>query len=99
MYDKRKGSMAPFSFRLLLADLPAHLGLPKLALDRLTHLATVCAGIKKYYAPQNKEAFDFWQTRENLVLQYIINCSILVKRCLRKNASKCYCLLFCSYYR
>lgn len=45
MYNGRKGSMAPFSLRLLLAELPLYLGQPKVALDRLTDVYLICSKV------------------------------------------------------
>uniref|UniRef100_A0A3B4F3J7 Trafficking protein particle complex subunit 12 n=1 Tax=Pundamilia nyererei TaxID=303518 RepID=A0A3B4F3J7_9CICH len=41
VYPGRKGSMVPFSMRLLHAELPQYLAKPQEALDRLHHLKTV----------------------------------------------------------
>lgn len=46
MYNKRKGSMAAFSFRLLLAELPTYLGAPKVSMDKLTELVAICAEVR-----------------------------------------------------
>lgn len=45
MYPNRKGSMACFSFRLLLAELPAYMGQPKVAIDKLTELALISSEV------------------------------------------------------
>lgn len=45
MYPGRKGSMAPFSLRLLLAELPLYLGQAKVALDRLTDIYLICSKV------------------------------------------------------
>lgn len=47
MYSGRKGSMASFSFRLLLAELPNYLGSSTVSMDRLTDLAERCAEVPK----------------------------------------------------
>jgi len=44
MYGRRMGSMASFSFRLLLAELPMHCGKPK---DSLKKLFSVLATVRK----------------------------------------------------
>ncbi|XP_058066794.1 trafficking protein particle complex subunit 12 [Anopheles bellator] len=83
MHSDRKGSMAPFSFRLLLAELPIYLGAPRVALDRLTELLAIVIQIKVYFdragAPHAKEAHELWSSRETRVLHSIINCSLAVK--------------------
>lgn len=73
MYPNRKGSMASFSFRLLLAELPSYLGQPKLAIDKLTEISLISAEVN---------CFDFCQW--NLRLRI----SILDKRFLWKGASR-----------
>lgn len=45
MYPNRKGSMASFSFRLLLAELPTYLGQPKTAMDKLTELSLISSEV------------------------------------------------------
>ena len=40
-YGSRQGSMVPFGFRVLLAELPLHVGKPLEAMDRLYHLLAV----------------------------------------------------------
>lgn len=42
LYGGRKGSMVPFSFRLLVAELPHHLGKHSTSLDRLNTLLHTC---------------------------------------------------------
>uniref|UniRef100_A0A1S4H6V5 Uncharacterized protein n=1 Tax=Anopheles gambiae TaxID=7165 RepID=A0A1S4H6V5_ANOGA len=89
MHADRKGSMAPFSFRLLLAELPVYLGAPRVALDRLTDLLAVVHQIRCYFertaglpngaVPHAQEAFGFWTARETRVLHSIVNCALAVK--------------------
>uniref|UniRef100_A0A182IW73 Uncharacterized protein n=1 Tax=Anopheles atroparvus TaxID=41427 RepID=A0A182IW73_ANOAO len=83
MHSDRKGSMAPFSFRLLLAELPIYLGTPRLALDRLTELLAIVNQIRSYFSratvPQANEASEFWSVRETRVLHSIVNCALAVK--------------------
>uniref|UniRef100_A0A182PU89 Uncharacterized protein n=1 Tax=Anopheles epiroticus TaxID=199890 RepID=A0A182PU89_9DIPT len=80
MHADRKGSMAPFSFRLLLAELPIYLGAPRVALDRLTDLLAVVNQIRSYYErTAAKEALGFWTARETRVLHSIVNCALAVK--------------------
>ncbi|XP_055631276.1 trafficking protein particle complex subunit 12 [Toxorhynchites rutilus septentrionalis] len=84
MHSDRKGSMAPFSFRLLLAELPIYLGTPRTSLDRLTELLAVACQIKNYFArlpdsTASNDARKFWSSREKRILHSIVNCSLLVK--------------------
>lgn len=79
MHDGRIGSMAPFSFRLLIAKLPAYLGSLKMALDRLTEMSIICNEIKDHYANAGyKIAGEFWETREHVVVCSLINCAVSV---------------------
>lgn len=71
--------MASFSFRLLIAKLPSHLGSHKISLDRLTDMLLVCQEIKDYYNAQSKEkAVKFWAKRERTVLHALIDCALSV---------------------
>lgn len=82
MYLGRKGSMASFSFRLLLAELPLFTNSHKKAMDRLSDLLEVCQQIKQFLAAGinlNQDAIDLWQKRENRVQQSLINCAISMK--------------------
>lgn len=92
MYGKRKGSMACFSFRLLLAELPINLGDPKTAMDRLTDLAAICTEIRNYYAAaaaaSKQSAEQFWARRETRVLHSLVNCTLLVNAILRNYFTK-----------
>ncbi|KAG4079376.1 hypothetical protein HA402_008068 [Bradysia odoriphaga] len=79
MYPNRKGSMASFSFRLLLAELPSYLGQPKIAIDKLTELSLISAEIKDFYGKEQLESFEFWQQRENRVIHSLVNCALTMK--------------------
>lgn len=46
MYSGRKGSMASFSFRLLLSELPNFFGSSTVSINRLTDLAERCAEVR-----------------------------------------------------
>lgn len=71
--------MASFSFRLLMAKMPAYLGSLKTALDRLTEMSITCSEIKEHYANVgNKTAEVFWQKREHVVVCSLINCALAV---------------------
>ena len=79
MYEGKKGSIACFSFRLLLAELPIYLGNPQVALDRLSELFVVTNEIRKYFDLKgDKVAEPFWRKRETRILHSLVNCSIIV---------------------
>lgn len=79
-YNNRKGSMASFAFRLQIAKLPMYLGSSKDALDRLTDMLLVSQEIKEHFAfDSNVKAEKFWLKREQIVLQSLINCALMVK--------------------
>jgi len=85
--------MVPFAFRLLLAELPQHLGKQHETLDRLyTLLAKVrevlqnlSAGkaedgqMSKMSADDHMAATELWQLREQRILYSLANCAILQK--------------------
>lgn len=79
----RKGSMASFSFRLLLAELPIYKGRLHEAIGNLTDLFDISSQIKKHFEnskiDSKSDAIKFWQSRINRVMHSIINCSILMK--------------------
>jgi len=80
MYNGKQGSIACFSFRLLLAELPIYLGKPHLALDQLSELHVTSNEIKEHYDRlKNTQAAEFWQRRAERVLQSIINCALMVR--------------------
>lgn len=77
--NKKSGSIASFSFRLLLAELPIHLDAPKVALENLIDMLDITRKIKGFYADQGKETeAEFWKLREIKVLSSLINCSVHV---------------------
>ncbi|XP_075161705.1 trafficking protein particle complex subunit 12-like isoform X2 [Haematobia irritans] len=81
MYPGKIGSIASFSFRLLLAEMPIYLGNPQMALDRLSELYVITNDIKMYFAGKpSKEAHIFWKKRELRVLHAIVNCAIILKK-------------------
>lgn len=84
-YNNRKGSMASFAFRLLIAKLPSYLGSHKVALDRLTDMLLVAKEIKESYAAEsNEKAETFWSKREQTILHSLINCALAVRPISRK---------------
>ncbi|XP_039488060.1 trafficking protein particle complex subunit 12 [Drosophila santomea] len=81
MYNGKSGSIACFSFRLLLAELPIYLGKPHVALDRLSELHVTTREIKEHYTNlRNNTADEFWQRRCERVLHSIINCGLMMKK-------------------
>ncbi|XP_068142086.1 trafficking protein particle complex subunit 12 [Drosophila tropicalis] len=81
MYNGKTGSIASFSFRLLIAQLPTCLGKHHLALDRLSELYVTCKEIREHFITlKNSAAEEFWLIRGEMVLHSIINCALLVKK-------------------
>lgn len=93
MYGGRPGSIASFSFRLLLAELPMHCGKPK---DSLTKLFTVLATVRQMLnnlkqglcedgnpaeisQSDRLDSVRLWTGRETRVMHSIINCALIVK--------------------
>ncbi|GAB0096402.1 trafficking protein particle complex subunit 12 [Sergentomyia squamirostris] len=81
MYSNRKGSMASFSFRLLLAELPMFLGAPNIALQRLTTIFNICTKIEESMdlTKSSGNNVKFWRRRRLRVVHSIINCSLVQK--------------------
>nr|CAD7455995.1 unnamed protein product [Timema tahoe] len=90
LYGGRLGSMVPFAFRLLLAELPQYTGKYKDALNKLhTLLATVLnnltTGLCEDGSPaelstaDRSESKKIWKSREARVLHSIINCALYQK--------------------
>ncbi|XP_026728510.1 trafficking protein particle complex subunit 12 [Trichoplusia ni] len=91
-YESRSGSLVPFSLRLLVAELPAHIGKPDEAVDRLyamldtiqTMLSNLRDGnTEDGSAPiteQDKtESIRLWMGRETRVMHSLVNCAIAMK--------------------
>uniref|UniRef100_A0A8C4EVQ1 Trafficking protein particle complex subunit 12 n=1 Tax=Dicentrarchus labrax TaxID=13489 RepID=A0A8C4EVQ1_DICLA len=90
VYPGRRGSMVPFSMRLLHAELPQYLAKPQEALDRLHNLKTVC-GMKIESNPlRNKPhvcllfslflvSLKLWRSRLSRVMYSMANCLLLMK--------------------
>lgn len=74
-YGGRQGSMASFGFRILIAELPLHLGKPLDAMDRLYSL------LSKVEQLLSKEAkgSELWKERKIRVLYALANCGIQQK--------------------
>lgn len=93
LYGGRMGTLVPFNFRLLLAELPAHNGKHREALTRLhTILATVRkilknleSGLSEDGSPAELSPADaaeskrLWSNREIRTLHSIVNCAISSK--------------------
>ncbi|XP_077477450.1 trafficking protein particle complex subunit 12 [Stigmatopora argus] len=93
IYPGRRGSMVPFSMRLLHAELPQHLAKPQEALDRLHNLKTVCLTIQENLEKglaedgavislteeNRQESLKLWKCRLSRVLYSVANCLLLMK--------------------
>ncbi|KAM4625908.1 trafficking protein particle complex subunit 12 [Polymixia lowei] len=93
VYPGRRGSMVPFSMRLLHAELPQYLAKPQEALDRLHSLKTVCHtildnleqglaedGSMITLTQENRQAsLQLWRSRLNRVMYSMANCLLLMK--------------------
>ncbi|XP_038148625.1 trafficking protein particle complex subunit 12 isoform X1 [Cyprinodon tularosa] len=93
VYPGRRGSMVPFSMRLLHAELPQYLAKPREALDRLHKLKTVCLAILENLekslaedgsmitiAEENRQAsLKLWRSRLSRVMYSTANCLLLMK--------------------
>nr|XP_033498580.1 trafficking protein particle complex subunit 12 isoform X2 [Epinephelus lanceolatus] len=103
VYPGRRGSMVPFSMRLLHAELPQYLAKPQEALDRLHNLKTVCLAIQENLekglaedgsmftvTQENRQAsLKLWRSRLSRVMYSMANCLLLMKVCV----SACVCQL------
>ncbi|KAF4526745.1 hypothetical protein B566_EDAN015092 [Ephemera danica] len=93
MHGSRQGTMVPFSFRLLLAELPQYLNKGREAMTRLHVMLAVVrkilsnldAGLSEDGSPINlsdsdrSESRKLWQSREIRVLYSITNCAVYQK--------------------
>lgn len=93
VYPGRRGSMVPFSMRLLHAELPQYLAKPQEALDRLHNLKTVCLTILENLekglaedgsmitlTQENRQAsLKLWRSRLSRVMYSMANCLLLMK--------------------
>jgi hypothetical protein len=78
-FMSKKGSIACFSFRILLALLPMYCDKPKAALRNLVKLLDVTKKIREFFERQEKTVeCEFWKQREILVMHHVINCSLTV---------------------
>ncbi|KAM3955835.1 trafficking protein particle complex subunit 12 [Aphomia sociella] len=92
-YESRTGSLVPFSLRLLIAELPGHVGKPEEAVDRLYAMLDIIQkmlsnlrdgktedGTGTITSDQDRnESIRLWTGRETRVLHSIVNCSIALK--------------------
>ncbi|KAG5894701.1 hypothetical protein JTB14_034749 [Gonioctena quinquepunctata] len=93
MYGGRSGSIASFSFRLLLSELPMHCGKPKESITRLFSMLAIVRQILKNLKkglcedgnPMELSETDknyssrLWNGRETRVMHSIINCGLILK--------------------
>ncbi|XP_034015662.1 trafficking protein particle complex subunit 12 isoform X2 [Thalassophryne amazonica] len=93
VYPGRRGSMVPFSMRLLHAELPQYLARPQEALDRLHNLKSVCRAILENLekgvaedgsmitiTQENRTAsLKLWRSRFSRVMYSMANCLLLMK--------------------
>uniref|UniRef100_A0A8C2WPU5 Trafficking protein particle complex subunit 12 n=1 Tax=Cyclopterus lumpus TaxID=8103 RepID=A0A8C2WPU5_CYCLU len=93
VYPGRRGSVVPFSMRLLHAELPQYLAKPQEALDRLHNLKTVCLAILENLekglaedgsmitlTQENRQvSLNLWRSRLSRVMYSMANCLLLMK--------------------
>lgn len=93
MYGSRPGSIASFSFRLLLAELPMHCGKPKESLTKLFGVVGIVRQILKNLKQglcedgnpmkindsDRNDSLRLWTGREVRVMHSIVNCALAIK--------------------
>uniref|UniRef100_A0ABI7VQ64 Trafficking protein particle complex 12 n=2 Tax=Felis catus TaxID=9685 RepID=A0ABI7VQ64_FELCA len=93
VYPGRRGSMVPFSMRILHAELQQYLGNPQESLDRLHRVKAVCSkiltnleqglaedGSVNSITPENRRAsVRLWRSRLGRVMCSMANCLLLMK--------------------
>ncbi|XP_062378985.1 trafficking protein particle complex subunit 12 [Sardina pilchardus] len=93
IYPGRRGSMVPFSMRVLHAELPQYLAKPQESLDRLHRMRTVCQKISDQLeeglaedgsmmslTQENRQAsIQLWRSRLCRVMYSIANCLLMMK--------------------
>ncbi|XP_029794224.1 trafficking protein particle complex subunit 12 isoform X2 [Suricata suricatta] len=93
VYPGRRGSMVPFSMRILHAELQQYLGNPQESLDRLHRVRAVCSkilanleqglaedGSESCVTPENRRAsIRLWRSRLGRVTCSMANCLLLMK--------------------
>lgn len=93
MYGGRSGSIASFSFRLLLGELPMHCSKTKESLTKLFNLLATVKQILKNLrgelcedgtpaeisAADRADSIKLWSCRESRIMHSIINCALVQK--------------------
>ncbi|XP_043244375.1 trafficking protein particle complex subunit 12-like isoform X1 [Amphibalanus amphitrite] len=93
LYGGRRGSMVPFSFRVLLAELPRYMAHYQTSLDRLYQIHSVCqqitsnlvAGRSEDGSPSDlseaarQQSLTLWNSRRLKVLFSVVNCCVGMK--------------------
>uniref|UniRef100_A0A8C3RKF2 Trafficking protein particle complex subunit 12 n=1 Tax=Chelydra serpentina TaxID=8475 RepID=A0A8C3RKF2_CHESE len=93
VYPGRKGSMVPFSMRILHAELEQYLGNPQESLDRLHSMKTICTkilenleqglaedGSMTNITQENRQAsVELWRSRLGRVMYSMANCLLMMK--------------------
>ncbi|XP_050610002.1 trafficking protein particle complex subunit 12 isoform X1 [Macaca thibetana thibetana] len=93
VYPGRRGSMVPFSMRILHAELQQYLGNPQESLDRLHRVKTVCSkilanleqglaedGAMSSVTQEGRQAsVRLWRSRLGRVMYSMANCLLLMK--------------------
>ncbi|XP_075412491.1 trafficking protein particle complex subunit 12 [Tenrec ecaudatus] len=93
VYPGRRGSMVPFSMRILHAELQQYLGNPQESLDRLHAMKTICSkilmnleqglaedGSMSNITQENRQAsLQLWRSRLGRVLYSVANCLLMMK--------------------
>jgi hypothetical protein len=87
--QKKSGTMVPFSFRLLAAELPAHHNRINEAHVKLCQLLStvrrIVRDIDRFAASEmmnedeRLEALNLWTCRQSSVIQCLIDCSLMKK--------------------
>lgn len=79
-FNIKYGSLVPFSFRLLMAELPLRFGKAREAITNLTELLKTATKIRKFFEDSERtEETNFWVVREKRILYSLINCGIQSK--------------------
>ncbi|XP_074065684.1 trafficking protein particle complex subunit 12 isoform X2 [Macrotis lagotis] len=93
VYPGRKGSMVPFSMRILHAELQQYLGNPQESLDRLHNMKMICSkilrnleqgltedGSMNNITQENRHAsVQLWRSRLGRVMYSVANCLLMMK--------------------
>ncbi|XP_058033831.1 trafficking protein particle complex subunit 12 [Ahaetulla prasina] len=93
VYPGRKGSMVPFSMRILHAELQQYLGNPQESLDRLHNMKTICTKIldnlehglaedgsmTNIIQESRQASVQLWRSRLGRVMYSTANCLLMMK--------------------